>query len=164
MRTLIRTLLAVFLLPFFAPKAAAADTPKDVVQAFYTAHFKDFDSVGPGLRKKERWLSKGFLGAIHSYQQWETKHTTKGDVEGLDGDLFTDAQDEPSSFTVGEAKVNGDHADVPFTHVFADKKKVYETRKGIAKLVNEGGAWKVDNIIIDKVDARKLLVEITHGK
>jgi len=164
MRIQIQALLAATLIPLFALNAAPPEAPKDIVQAFYTAHFKDFDSFGPGLHKKERWLSKGFLGAIHAYQQSSSKHQTKGDVEGFDGDLFTDAQDEPSSFSVGDATVKGDHADVRFSLVLADKKKVYETRKCIAKLVNENGAWKVDNLVIDKDDMRKQLAEFSRGK
>lgn len=164
MRIYIQVLLPALLLPLFPLNAAPADPAKDAVQSLYTAHFKDFDSLGPGLHKKERWLSKGLLGAIHAYQQSLTKHPSKNDADGIDGDLFTDAQDVPSSFTVGDAKVNGDHAEVPFTLVFADKKKVYETRKGVAKLVNENGAWKVDNLVIDKDDVRKLLAHFTGGK
>ncbi len=179
-RTQIQFLLAAALIPLSAlhaepaPKQeahasaelpkATADSPKDVVQAFYTTHFKDFDSVGPGLHKKERWLSKGFLGAIHAYNQKFAKRNTGGEQEGLDGDLFTDSQDTPSKFTVGTAAVKGDHAEVPFTLILADKSKVYETRKSTAKLVNENGAWKIDNLIIGKDDARKLLVELMHEK
>lgn len=164
MRSQFQILLAATLILPFALDAAPADPAKDTVQSLYTAHFKDFDSFGPGLRKKERWLSKGLLGAIHAYQELFTKHPPKNDADGIDGDLFTDAQDEPSRFTVGGAKVKGDHADVLFTLVFADKKKVYETRKGIAKLVNENGAWKVDNLVIDKDDVRKLLAHFTGGR
>ena len=142
-------------------KAADSAAPREVVRAFYSAHFKDFDSFGPGLRKKEKWLSKEFLEAIHKYNQKSAKHS--GDeVEGIDGDLFTDSQDVPNSFQIGEARVNGQHADVSFSLMFGEKKHVFETRRCVAKLVNEGGSWKIDNVIIENDDARKLLAQFSR--
>jgi hypothetical protein len=139
----------------FAHPAKAApepSAPNAVVQEFYTAHFKDFDSTGPGLRKKEKWLSKGCLGSIHAWQKRSAKNVPKGDVGDIDIDLFTNAQDTPKTFKLGNETVKGAKAEVPVT--FTIDKDVY---KGTVLLVMEDGAWKIDNIQFKDMNLRKLL-------
>jgi hypothetical protein len=128
-------------------KAASEPTPNAVVQEFYTAHFKDFDSTGPGLRKKEKWLSKGLLGSIHAWIKRSAKNTPKGDAPELDIDLFTEAQDQPYSFKLGSGTVKGAKAEVPIS--FSYGKEVI--------LLMEDGAWKIDDLQSKENNLRKLL-------
>ena len=133
-------------------QAAVETTPNAVVQEFYTAHLKDPDTTGPGLRKKEKWLSKGLIASIHAWEKRSAKNVPKGDVGDIDIDFFTDAQDQPNSFKVGEAAVKGAKAEVPITFRI-DK----ETYKGTVTLVMEDGGWKYDNLQTKNINLRKLL-------
>src|SRR5581483_4789528 len=96
--------------------------------------------------------SKALIGAIHEWEKRSAKNVPKGDVGDVDSDFFTDAQDEPTSFKVGEASVKGDKAEVPIT--FHLDKDVW---KGTVTLQMEDGAWKIDNVQTKNENLRKLL-------
>lgn len=148
-------ILAAGAVLFVCITANAATDPKEAVTEFYTAHFKSFDVSGPGMRKKEKWLSKSFAAAVNAWLKPSKKKAA--DEPGIDGDIFTNAQDEPTAFDVGPAKISGEKASAPLTLYFGtpDKPRTGERTKGTVQLVLEDGSWKIDDIIIAGDDARK---------
>jgi hypothetical protein len=121
----------------------AADTaktsPSDVVKALYNTCLKKsdgFDAASVALTKP--YLSPDLYARI---QRKLNQPVPKGDAPDIDGDLFLDAQDLPTSFVVGSTTLAGDKAQVLVTLKWSDEKRRYTV-----ELQQIDGAWKVTDV------------------
>jgi len=121
---------------------APAVAPADAVKAFYKFHFAhDMAFTQKNVDARKAWLSPGLLGLLSA----ELKKPVKpDDVPDIEGDPFTDSQEYPSSFQVGEATVQADKASVPVTFVWPAEKK-----GATVKLIIVSGEWRIDDILFD---------------
>jgi hypothetical protein len=128
---------------------ARPEAPEGVVQALLEAHFSaDRGFLPPLLANKTRWLSAALLEAIATYF---ARVRPRDEVPPIDGDAFTDSQEPPTRFAVGEADVDGKKADVVVR--FAD---AWSARRLTYRLVREADHWKVDDIRSDAPNDRGL--------
>ncbi|HKP85625.1 MAG TPA: hypothetical protein VJZ26_06000 [Blastocatellia bacterium] len=132
-----------------SPDAAAT------VKAFYTFHFQHkCDFSLPGLKLRHRWLDD----ALYKLMMAELKKPVKQDeVPDLDGDPFTNSQDPPNSFRVGETKQDDNNASVVVFFLWKDKNKVVDQRRVEVKLTKLANAWKISNVISGKEEDDDLL-------
>lgn len=113
-------LLFLFTITGFAAGDAASD-PAQTVQAFYDYHFKhDMGFDAKQMKARKAWLTPKLYTLITAAL---SKPVAKGDAPDIDGDIFTDSQDTPTSFHVGKAVVEKDTAKVDVTLVWSGEKK-----------------------------------------
>lgn len=139
--------------------ADAAATAK----AFFTFHFKNkFDYSARGLRLRQRWLDTNLYRLLIAADK--KARATKDDVPELDGDPFTNSQEYPDTFKIGDTKEEYGKAMVEVVFLWKDKGKVVDERNVQVELVKEKNLWKISNII-DKTnedgDLVKFLKRIT---
>ena len=137
--------LAVLALPALGAARQSAAPPAAVVRAFYRFHFAhDMAFTRAALRRRERWLAPDLLALCRAYF---AAPSPADEVPEIDGDPFTDSQEYPSSFRVGEAAVAGDTALVPVTFLW----KAGDRRTVTVVLVPRGG-WKVADLRYERGD------------
>jgi hypothetical protein len=135
-------------LPDKASAAAAA-----TVKAFYTFHFKNrFDYSRQGLRQRQRWLDATLYQLLLAELKKSDASTKKNEVPDLDGDPFTNSQEYPNSFHIGDTKQEYAKAIVEVVFVWQDKGKVIQERSIEVELSKSKNGWKISNII-DKADS-----------
>lgn len=140
-------LLFLFTITGFAAGNAAPD-PAQTVQAFYDYHFKhDMGFDAKQMKARKGWLTPKLYTLI---TEALAKPVPKGDAPEIDGDIFTDSQDTPTSFHVGKAVVEKDIAKVDVTLVWSGEKKHLTVI-----LVQEEHAWLIQDI--DYSDHRTLV-------
>jgi hypothetical protein len=126
--------------------AAEASEAAATVKAFYAFHFQhDFDFSERGLKLRRKWLAESLYQLLLADRKKSA--AAKGEVVGLDGDPFTNSQDPPNSFKVGESKQDDKSASVIVELFWKDKNKVIEQRKIAVKLTKVANAWKIENLI-----------------
>ncbi|HWB61821.1 MAG TPA: DUF3828 domain-containing protein [Chthoniobacteraceae bacterium] len=112
--------LSLFAIPCLAAGNAAAD-PAQTVQAFYAYHFKhDMGFGAPEVKARKAWLAPKLYELLIKVLN---KPVPKGDAPDIEGDVFTDSQDTPTSFKVGKAAVEKDTAKVDVTFVWSGEKR-----------------------------------------
>ncbi|MFN8581139.1 MAG: DUF3828 domain-containing protein [Gemmatimonadaceae bacterium] len=119
--------------------------------ALYASHFAhDMGFSRRSIARKRRFLSPSLARLVEVYFR---RPVPKGDAPPIDGDPFTDTQEYPSSFRVGEAVSDTVTASVPVTmSVGAEQRTVRVMLKRAA------GAWRVDDLAYeDGSTFRKLL-------
>ena len=116
----IAVLLSLLTIPAFAADKPAAD-PAQTVQLFYTYHFKHDMGFGlPQVKARKAWLAPKLYALITKAL---AKPVPKGDAPDIDGDIFTDSQDTPTSFQVGKATIDKDTAKVDVTFTWSSEKR-----------------------------------------
>jgi hypothetical protein len=115
------------------------------VKAFYAFHFAHkFDYSRRGLLQRRKWLEATLYKALVA----EISKPTKPDeVPDLDGDPFTNSQEYPNSFRLGNAKLEASKAEVQVVFVWSEKGKVIEEKSLEVELVKSNGLWKIANLI-----------------
>lgn len=116
-----------------------------VVRSFYRYHFTHnkccFDE--DGLRRRRGW----FAPEIYRLMLREVRKETPPDiVPYFNGDPFTNSQDNPSDFSVGQASVRGGRASVGVTVRWTEGKTVVERRTYRVELRKLRGGWKIADI------------------
>lgn len=118
---------------------ASADSPEGFVQRFLEAHFAGpmaFDPESAALKRAR--LSRALGLRIDAYF---ARSRPADEVPPIDGDPFTDSQEYPTRFEVGAGTPTGTAYEVPVD--FAD---AHRTTRITYRLVQEGGAWRVDEL------------------
>jgi hypothetical protein len=124
-----------------AQKAQAADSPAAVVRELYRLHRNGNGHVfdKSGRRYQQRFFDEKLAGLIWK----DLTQTPEGEVGALDFDPLYDAQDmRITNFRVGDPAVEGAKVEVPVTFDNFGKRTLIKFR-----MVKEGGAWKIENII-----------------
>jgi hypothetical protein len=151
----------LLLLPFAASggQAKPAD-PAATVKAFYTFHYAHkFDYSARGLLQRRKWLDDNLYKLLVAEVK---KPVPKGDAPDLDGDPFTNSQDPPNTFRLGNTKETGNNASVEVIFVWKDKGKVVEERPVEIVLAKSQNLWKIANIISSKDADGDLLKFLKH--
>ena len=110
------------------------------VRRFYAFHFAhDMAFTRAEVERRAGFLTPGLLARCAEY--FATPQSAD-EVPEIDGDPFTDSQDYPESYDVGEARQQGDSArvDVTFAMKGGDRWRVQ------AVVVKAGDGWKIDDI------------------
>jgi hypothetical protein len=117
----------------------------------------------PNVVQRKRWLSPGLyqllLNEFRREAAYARSHPREDFVPHMDGDPFTDSQDTPNSFEVGETSINGPRAQVRVTLKWSGG----DDRNLNVDLMRAGDSWLIDNIldVSEKQDLRK---DLTRAK
>jgi hypothetical protein len=134
-------LLAVlgFLLASMLP-AAAFDSPKDLVEAFYAPYLlADFDKFIEEKGNEDSFYSEGLLAL---YEQDRADSERLGGIARIDFDPWINGQDfELTDLVVSEAEISGDTATVP-----VDFKNMGQENSMWVSVVKEADGWKIDDV------------------
>jgi hypothetical protein len=125
--------------------AGESPDPAATVKAFYAFHFQrkcDFSLAS--LRLEHKWLDE----SLYSLLVAALKKPAKPDeVPDLEGDPFTNSQDAPNSFQVGDSKTDAKSASVAVSFFWKMKGKITDQTKIEVKLIKTATSWKISNII-----------------
>lgn len=118
------------------------------VKAFYTYHFAHkFDYTLRGLPQRRKWLD----ATLYKLLVAELKKPTKKDeAPDLNGDPFTNSQEYPTTFRIGNTKESGTTASVEIIFIWKEKGKVIDESGVEVILAKAQNLWKISNIISSK--------------
>ncbi|MCE0498447.1 MAG: YbjP/YqhG family protein [Methylacidiphilales bacterium] len=132
----------------FASRAAADPAPSPgspaaVVQALYRNSLDHFGFDAASVKSSKPWVAPDLYARM---VKKVNQPTPKGDAPDIEGDLFFDAQDLPTSFSIGQtidhkAGMGLGQAWVDVILKWSNEKRVYTVY-----LVQFNGAWKVANV------------------
>lgn len=132
---------------------APPGSPEAAVQALLETHFgADRGFLPPLLAPKLRWLSAPLRRALQTY----FARPRANEVPPINEDAFTSAQEAPTRFAVGAARVAGPRAElwVRFGgEAFGGQAHEWRLKY---LLVREAAGWRLDDIRLDEQDARGL--------
>lgn len=121
---------------------ASKNSPSGVVYSFLEAHFNgDMGFDEKTVAAKQKWLSHALKKKIVAYF---AQAFPEDEVPPIDGDPFTDSQEYPTRFSVGEASVPGKKAEVP-----VDYSDGFRVRRSVILLVKDGARWRLDDLKYD---------------
>jgi hypothetical protein len=116
------------------------------VKAFYTFHFKNkFDYSAQGLKRRQRWLDATLYQLLLAEDK--KARAKKDEAPDLDGDPFTNSQEYPTSFRIGDTRQEYEKAFVEVVFLWEDKGKVVDERSIEVELSKAKNLWKISNII-----------------
>jgi hypothetical protein len=116
------------------------------VKAFYGFHFKNkFDYSNKGLRQRQRWLDAKLYRLLLAEDK--KAKSKKAEAPELNGDPFTNSQEYPNAFRVGDTREEYGKAFVEVVFVWQEKGKVIDERSIEVELAKSGNLWKISNII-----------------
>lgn len=122
------------------PPHQATGAPDAAARAFYAFHFSHaMGFSAAAVQARGRWLSGGLLALCRAYF---ARPSSPDSAPAIDGDPFTDSQDPPQGFRVGEARVTGDVALVPVTLTW----RRAEPRTVTLVLTGTMGAWLIADV------------------
>ena len=127
------------------------------VKAFYAFHFThNFDFSERAIKLRHRWLDENLYSLLLA--EWKKSNSANQDeVPDLDGDPFTNSQDPPATFRLGESKQDEKNASVIVFFIWKEKGKVIEERQVEVKLTKSASGWKIANIISGQEEDDDLL-------
>lgn len=143
--------LALVLSAVFA-SAAPSDTaaPDAVAKDFFTYLLAGKRDISTDTKSQERWLTKSLHQALTSATAAATKAVKARPDEKIDvpsNETFLAAWDKPTSFKLTETKTTPPTARVGLRYTWGPKTNYPgETRNMTVLLVEEGGAWRIDDI------------------
>jgi hypothetical protein len=128
-----------------------AATPAEIVQELLVTHFThDMGFTRGSVAHKRRFLSATLQARITRYL---SAPRSPDEAPEIDGDPFTDSQEYPDRFTLGEARTNGQRTTVPVHFADASSK-----RRVDYVLVREGARWVVDDLVDERGQSLRTLL------
>ncbi len=122
-----------------APRQATG-SPVAVARAFYAFHFgHPMGFTAAAVQARGRWLSPGLLSLCRAYF---ARPSSPDEAPAVDGDPFTDSQEFPQGFAVGQPSVRGDVALVPVTMRWRSR----EPRVVTLVLTGTMGSWLIADV------------------
>ena len=138
-------LLFALLFLFVPASAFAADahqTPRATVQQLFADHFMhDMGFTTASVARKRNWLTPGLNQEIGAYFR---RPMPKDEPPVIDGDPFTNTQEYPSAFQVGEPVMDAGKANVPVVMTIGPTRRTVR-----AQVVRQGSGWLVDDLIYE---------------
>jgi hypothetical protein len=123
-----------------APPRAQTEGPATVARSFYAFHFAhDMGFTEASVRRRSRWLSPDLLARCRAYF---ARPGRPDEVPAIDGDPFTESQEYPAGFRVGDATVRGDTALVPVTMTWPEA----EARAVTLVLTRGARGWLIADV------------------
>ena len=123
---------------------AAADpapdpgSPAGVVQALYHSDLDHFGFDAASVKSSKPWVAPDLYARM---LKKVNQPTPKGDAPDIEGDLFFDAQDTPTSFNVGKVTLADTKAQVEVNMKWDAEKRTYTVL-----LQKIDGSWKVTDV------------------
>jgi|RhiMethySRZTD1v2_1073278.scaffolds.fasta_scaffold430669_3 hypothetical protein len=140
-----RLLFALFLLVMPATVLAADNAqqpPRAVVQQLFADHFMhDMGFTQASVARKRAWMTPGLNQEIDAYMR---RPQPKDEPPVIDGDPFTNTQEYPSAFQVGDAVMDGAKANVPVVMTIGPTRRTVR-----AQAVRQGAGWLIDDLIYE---------------
>lgn len=141
-------LLMLMILPFCGTANKTFAKPQDAtaaVKAFYGYHFAHkFDYSKRGLLQRRKWLDD----TLYKLLVAEVSKPTKPDeAPDMNGDPFTNSQEYPNEFRIGNAREEASKATIQVVFIWKEKGKVIEERPVDVELLKSKTGWKIANII-----------------
>lgn len=128
---------------------------RETVRSFYSQHFAGGDEMGftrENIAKKEKFLTPELYKLLQREfdRQDEFVKAHPDEVPFIDGDVFTDSQEYPTGFKVGECKISGESRVSHIVRLFwnTDNKPVQREIKVEAE--KRGDKWLISDFIGDK--------------
>ncbi len=132
-----------------APRATAS--PVAIVRAFYTYHFAhDMAFTEASVRAKSEWLAPELVDRCQAYFR---KPVRRDEVPDVDGDPFTDSQEYPKSFSVGQPRISETMVRVPVALSWPDRHRTIRVQ---LKLLQ--GSWRITDITYGGVRSLRALL------
>jgi len=132
--------------------ARTASTPTEIVQELLISHFThDMGFTKQSVALKKEFLSTGLRAHIERYLAAPQAPDAAPEVNG---DPFTDSQEYPDRFTLGQARTTGQRTLVQ-VHFERTKRRVDYV------LVSEGGRWVVDDLVDERDQSLRELLGAT---
>lgn len=127
--------------------------PRGVVQQLFADHFMhDMGFTRETVARKGNWLTPGLNQEIDTHFR---QPFPADEPPPINGDPFTNTQEYPSAFQVGEAVMDGARANVPVVMTIGPERRTVR-----AQVVRQGSGWLVDDLIYpDNSTFRALLKE-----
>ena len=143
---MIMRLLFMFLLLVMPASVVAADnaqqTPRATVQRLFADHFMhDMGFTRDTVARKRNWLTPGLNQEIDAYMR---RPQPRDEPPVINGDPFTNTQEYPSAFQVGEAVMDAGKANVPVVMTIGPTRRTVR-----AQVVRHGSGWLVDDLIYE---------------
>lgn len=156
--------LVVALLSFFTTAVGAqqrgepAASPAAAVTALYTCHLAhDMAFTLPGVSQRSAWLAPDLLALCRAYF---ARPASPDEVAEIDGDPFTDSQEYPTRFRLGQVQRAGASALVPVILSWPGG-EIRTVRVHVARIRN---AWLVTDVMYESGESfRKLLAGRQEG-
>jgi hypothetical protein len=122
-----------------ADPAPDSNAPVAVVKALYRSSLDHFGFDAASVKSSKPWVAPDLYARM---LEKVNQPTPKGDAPDIEGDLFFDAQDLPTSFAVSQTcTIDRGEASVDVLIKWSDEKRHY-----IVVLRQIGGAWKVTDV------------------
>ena len=141
-----RLLFALLLLVMPAAVLAADNaqqTPRATVQQLFADHFMhDMGFTRDTVARKRNWLTPGLNQEIDAYMRRPFHRAMSRPP--INGDPFTNTQEYPSAFQVGEAVMDAGKANVPVVMTIGPTRRTVR-----AQVVRQGPGWLVDDLIYE---------------
>ncbi len=132
------SLLLAFVISSNVSAATAADSPSDVTNALLHTALKHFGMDATNLKLEKQWLTPDLYARL---VKKANEPVAKGDAPDIEGDVFLNSQEDPTSISVGKAEIDHDKATVEVTLKFDQEKVKYDV---LLKQID--GAWKVYDV------------------
>jgi hypothetical protein len=133
------------------------------VKAFYTFHFKNkFDYSAQGLKRRQRWLDAKLYRLLLAEDK--KAKAKKDEAPELNGDPFTNSQEYPNTFRIGDTRQEYEKAFVEVVFVWQEKGKVIDERSIEVELAKARTLWKISNILDKSSPNGNLLHFLQRGK
>jgi hypothetical protein len=152
-RSLVACVVALSSCPAFGAEAARprSATPADVVRAFYTYHFAhDMAFTEASVRAKAAWLAPELFDLCLAYFK---KPVPAGQVPDIDGDPFTDSQEYPKSFHVGQPRFSATTVRVPVVLFRPGQQRTIRVQLRMLD-----GSWRITNITYGGLRSLRVLL------
>lgn len=128
---------------------------RETVRSFYSQHFNNEAERGftrENIAKKEKFLTPELYRLLqHEFErQEEFVKAHPDEVPFIDGDPFTDSQEYPTGFKVGECDISGESRTKHNVNLFwksADDKPTQRVMK--VEVEKRGGKWLINDFIDD---------------
>jgi len=141
MRLLFMLLLLVMPVSVFGADNAQ-QTPRATVQQLFADHFKnDMGFTRDTVARKRNWLTPSLDQEIDTYFR---QPFPADEPPPINGDPFTNTQEYPTAFQVGEAVTEGVRANVPVVMTIGPTPRTVR-----AQVVRQGSGWLVDDLIYE---------------
>ncbi|MEW6127427.1 MAG: DUF3828 domain-containing protein [Acidobacteriota bacterium] len=145
-----KTIRALLLVIFFSFAISGKSNPVQAgatatVKAFYAYHFAHkFDYSKRGLLQRRKWLDD----TLYKLLVAEVSKPTKADeAPEMNGDPFTNSQEYPTTFRIGNTNESAAKATIQVIFIWKEQGKVIDERPVDVELVKNKNLWKIANII-----------------
>jgi hypothetical protein len=131
-------------------RRASATSPRQAAQSFFRFHFAHgMDFTESNLRRRRRWLTAELYDLLRDEfrKEAERAKTHPDEAPFIEGDPFTDSQEYPKSFRVGDFISSGGSSVVHVVFVWPGRAPRESEERAVTVTMRRSGArWLVSNI------------------